>query len=148
MSDVVILLTRLDQLYADVVATPDHWNDEAFADWTADLASIPIERSQVRLVRRCVRAAQKLARFWREADRPPPADWRSAVDVALGPPAWRPMLDLARLGLAEQPSEDLFEEVKRRFRVVHSNRWMEGVTYDEWLRDDDPSPSSTNPDPQ
>ena len=36
-------------------------------------------------------------------------------------------------GLHQAPSEELFAEVKQRFAVVNSERWMDGIDYDEWL---------------
>jgi hypothetical protein len=57
------------------------------------------------------------------------------VDIALGARAWRPTLELARLGLENAPSPELFAEVKKRFRVVYSERWMEDVDFATWLAD-------------
>jgi hypothetical protein len=55
--------------------------------------------------------------------------------MGVGIGAWRPVLEIARAGLDAQPSEEVFEEVKRRFREVHSERWMEGTSYEEWRAD-------------
>ncbi len=61
-----------------------------------------------------------------------PADWRQAVDAALGSRGWEPSLAVARLGLEREPSPALFEEVRRRWPQVHFAPWLEGVGYDEW----------------
>jgi hypothetical protein len=37
--------------------------------------------------------------------------------------------------LKDTPSEELFVEVKERFAVVNSERWMDGVDYEDWLAD-------------
>jgi hypothetical protein len=42
---------------------------------------------------------------------------------------------MARLGLSREPSEELFDDVKERFRVVTGERWMEDVPFDDWLAD-------------
>jgi hypothetical protein len=130
-------LRAIEHLYESVVMDPERWNDQAFADWAGetlvDVAELPGEA--VREVRRSLRAAQKLQAFWGDAERTVSDhdDWRSRVDIALGPRAWRPTLDLARAGLRDAPSEELFVEVKERFAVVNSERWMDGVDYEDWL---------------
>lgn len=134
--DHLALLTRIDALYESVVTQPEAWTEDAFADWVADstAGSIP-PKPIAREVRRCLRIAQKLRVFWLEdVERPPDhGDWRTRVDLAVGPRAWRPTLEIARAGLDEAPSETLFEEVGRRFRVVNSDRWMEEVSFSDWL---------------
>ena len=57
------------------------------------------------------------------------------MDAALGSRGWEPSLEVARRGLEIAPSPALFEEVRRRWRQVHFAPWMEGVTYQEWLRE-------------
>lgn len=130
------LLYAIEGLYESVVTDPQAWRDQAFADWANDtlVDASALPKEAVRQVRRSLSAAQKLAAFWSAgssgvADHD---DWRSKVDIGLGPRAWRPTLELARIGLEEAPSEELFLEVKDRFAVVNSERWMDGVTYDEW----------------
>ncbi len=89
-----------------------------------------------REVRRCLRAARQLRDFWLEPPSGVPSDagdWRTRVDLALGIRAWRPLLAIAQAGLREAPSAELFAEAKARFREVHGERWMEGVSYEEWL---------------
>ncbi len=128
------LIAALDRLYEDVVADPASWDDGAFAGWLEGLeAEIePPSKAEAREVRRAVRHARRLARFW--SQRPnAPADWRSAVDMALGGRGWEPTLALARLGLEASPSAELFTEAKRRFQVAHFSPWQEGVDYEEWL---------------
>ncbi len=85
-------------------------------------------------MRRCMRMAEKLRDFWERGEAAVAADdWRTRVDVALGPRAWRPALELAQHGLDAVPSPELFDEVNGRFRVVNSEPWMDGIDYDTWL---------------
>lgn len=131
-------LRAMEGLYESVVMDPEGWNEQAFADWAGealvDAAELP--RAALREIRRCLRAAQKLQAFWASPENTVSDhdDWRSRVDIALGPRAWRPTLDLARIGLSEFPSEELFVEVQKRFAVVNSERWMDGIEFEEWLR--------------
>jgi hypothetical protein len=126
-------------MYRGVVLRPGVWDDATLAEWldgSAGDAEQVVSKDLARELRRCVRAAQRMRDFWLEDDPSRPADagdWRTRVDMAMGPRAWRPTLAIAQLGLEENPSADLFEEVRERFRVVHSERWMEGVDYQEWL---------------
>ena len=132
------LLRRIDALYESVVMVPERWTEDAFADWAAESTAGAVPTKEVaRQIRRSLRAAQKLQQFWSEDIKRPPdgGDWRTRVDLALGPRAWRPTLEIAQLGLRDAPSEALFEEVRDRFRVVNSDRWMEEVTFTEWLAD-------------
>jgi hypothetical protein len=122
-----------------VVLQPEAWDEATLSDWL-DGATLGedggISKDLAREVRRCVRAAQRMRDFWLADDlsRPTDAgDWRTRVDMAMGPRAWRPTLAIAQLGLQEAPSEELFEEVRDRFRVVNSERWMDGLDYAEWL---------------
>jgi hypothetical protein len=133
------LIRAIEALYESVVTNPGAWGDQAFADWASDtlvdVSDLPKEA--VRQVRRSLTAAQKLAAFWStgSSEVADHDDWRSKIDIGLGPRAWRPTLELARIGLNEAPSEELFMEVKARFAVVNSERWMDGVGYDEWQAD-------------
>ena len=135
-ADYLGLLHRVDDLYASVVSTPERWTDDTFADWASEATggSVP-SKPVAREIRRALRIAQRLRAFWLDdADRPADGgDWRTRVDIAQGPKAWRPTLEIARIGLDEAPSQDLFDEVRQRFRVVYSDRWMEEVTFSEWL---------------
>lgn len=128
------IIASLDRLYEAVVGDPTAWDDAAFAAWLDDFQAgmEPPPKAVAREVRRAVRNARRLARFWSERATAS-GDWRSAVDVALGGRGWEPTLALARLGLEEAPSPELFAEAKRRFQVVHFRPWLEGVGFDEWL---------------
>lgn len=133
----VAILSRVDDLYEGVVSSPEAWTDDALSEWGIDIFAEgrPPSRETGREVRRCLRMARRLREFWID----PPAgvptdlgDWRTRVDLAFGPRAWRPVLAIAEAGLREAPSEELFEETRSRFRVVHGTPWMEGVSFDEW----------------
>jgi hypothetical protein len=132
------LAAAVDDLYRDVVLDPHRWGDEAYAGWMADLAldGGVMDRNAARSIRRAVRIAGKLQRFWSSADadryRDEPS-WESRVDLAVGVPAWRPGLELAELELAVAPSPQSFEEVRRRFRIVNGTSWMEDVEFDDWI---------------
>jgi hypothetical protein len=132
------LLHRIDDLYESVVTQPGQWTDDVLADWAADATAGAVPPKPVaREIRRCLRTAIKLRDFWlRDEVRPDDhGDWRSRVDLAMGPRAWRPPLDIARMGLDEAPTEALFLEVQKRFRVVYNDRWMEESSFSEWLAD-------------
>ncbi len=137
MADYLGLLAQCEELYAGVCFEPDSWPDSSLADWIESIAgSAVVDKEVARELRRVLRAAQKLREFWsRPAEGRPPdyGDWRTRVDIGLGLKAWRPLLAIAQHGLATSPSEELFNEVKARFRVVAGERWMEGVAYEEWL---------------
>ncbi len=130
------LLHRVDDLYASVVMQPEYWTDDSFGEWAEEavIGSVP-SKAITREIRRCLRVAVRLRDFWLE-DVPRPddhGDWRTRIDLAMGARAWRPSLAIAQAGLEEAPSEELFQEVRQRFRVVNSDRWMEEVTFSEWL---------------
>ena len=129
-------LRTIEQLYESVVNDAQSWNEQAFADWAADalVDTNELPKEAQREIRRSLRAAQKLQAFW-SGDRSTVSDhddWESKVDIALGARAWRPLLDLAMVGLETAPSEELFDEVRNRFALVNSDRWMDGVSYEEW----------------
>jgi hypothetical protein len=131
------LATAVDDLYRDVVMEPERWNESDFAAWLEGIAldRESIDRPQAKQLRAALRVATKLQRFWAEADsnrRRDEPSWRARVDVAVGVPAWRPGLELAMSELDAGPSEEGFEDVRRRFRVVHGTTWLEGTTYPEW----------------
>lgn len=137
MTDYAGLLAQCEELYAEVCFDPAAWPDSALADWMETFAtSAYIDKEIGRELRRIGRAAQKLRQFWLDPapNRPPDhGDWRTRVDIGLGVRAWRPLLAMARLGLSREPTAELYGDVKDRFRVVTGERWMEGVTFDEWL---------------
>ena len=135
--DYLRLLRRIDELYESVVTEPQRWSDAAFADWAEDTfgAADRIDKAEARELRRCLRAAGKLRAFWSVdgVTRPPDVgDWCTRVDIALGISAWRPTLAVAQIGLERAPSEELFDEVRARFRVVNSAVWMDGIEYEAW----------------
>lgn len=128
------MLAAVDRLYEDVVTSPERWNDEAFADWVGEVASGEVERNEQRALRRVLRTAEKLARFWSDPAAPAGTDeWQSRVDVAMGARAWRPTLELALAGLERSPDPELFGEVQRRFRLVHSSPFLDGADFATWL---------------
>jgi hypothetical protein len=134
VSSTLALLRAVDTLYESVVTDPEAWHEQAFADWAADVAADGLSREQARGVRRVLRIAHKLRDFWGGDEAAVAAeDWRTRVDIALGPRAWRPTLEMAQAGLDAEPSAQLFAEVRNRFRVVNSERWMDGVDYQGWL---------------
>jgi hypothetical protein len=127
------LLDAVDDLYRRVVDDPGSWRAGDFAEWAEEVGASAPTREQLRLLRRCLRVAEKLQRYW--ADPPTTAtaaDWRSRVDIAVGVPGWRPTLELAQIGLETEPSEALFDQVAARFRVVHSRPFMDGMDYEAW----------------
>ena len=130
-------LGALEGLYESVVNQPEQWGEQAFADWAGEtlVDGAELSKEAMREVRRGLRAAQKLQSFWMASGSrvPDHGDWESKVDIALGARAWRPLLDLARIGLAAAPDPELFEQVKTRFALVNTDRWMDGVDYEEWL---------------
>ena len=132
------LAAAVDDLYRDVVMNPDRWGDEAYGEWMANLTvdSSSIDRLSARSLRRAVRIATKLQRFWGSVDAERyrgEESWEARVDLAVGIPAWRPALELAEQELGATPSPEGFEEVRRRFRAVNGTTWMEGVDYDTWV---------------
>lgn len=128
----------IDDLYHDVVMNPERWGDEACAEWLEGVAvdTTSVDRATARSLRRAVRIAGKLRGFWTSPD----ADryrheqsWETRVDLAVGIPAWRPGLEIAEADLANSPSQDGFDEVRRRFRVVNGTTWMEGIDFETFI---------------
>ena len=131
------LAAAVDDLYRDVVMYPQRWSEAAFAEWfeTLTTAAESIDRDQAKLLRRAARSAMKLQSFWSAADagrRAAEPSWRARVDIAVGVPAWRPALELAMRDLETSPTEEGFEDVRERFRVVHGATWLEGTSFVEW----------------
>lgn len=136
MSSTLGLLDAIDRLYADVVTAPDAWGEQSLADWANEVTAGGVDRQQARSVRRALRIAQRLRDFWLRDEAVVSADdWRTRVDVALGPRAWRPTLELAQHGLDVEPSAAVFDEVKARFRIVNSEAWMDGVDFAAWYEE-------------
>ncbi len=90
------------------------------------------DREQGKVLRKAVRTARKLARYWEERGPAELPDWRNGVDEALGGRGWQSHLDLVMNELGERPDPELFEEAKRLHRSVTFTEWMEGVTYEQW----------------
>lgn len=129
-------IRAVESLYESVVTDPDGWGEQAFADWANDTLGETgeLSRDARKHVRRSLRAAQKLQEFWGtgRSSVSDHDDWHTKVDIALGVRAWRPLLDLAQIGLDEWPDAELFEQVKERFAVVTHDRWMEGIDFEQW----------------
>jgi hypothetical protein len=130
------LLAAMDSLFEQAAADPAAGSAESLAAWLEEVlgGGEPTDRALAREVRRAARLAGRLARYWADPGQAArrPADWRQAVDAALGSRGWEPSLAVARLGLEQEPSPALFEEVRRRWPQVHFAPWLEGVGYDEW----------------
>ena len=134
------LAFAIDDLYRDVVMEPDRWGDEAYAEWLENVAvdAQMVDKLTARSLRRAVRIAGKLQKFWSAPDAAryqSETSWETRVDIAVGIPAWRPGLELAERDLEESPSQDGFEEVRRRFRIVNGATWMEGIDFETWVDD-------------
>ena len=128
----------IDDLYEDVVMNPERWGDDAYAEWLEGVAvdAASFDRATARSLRRAVRIAGKLQRFWLspDADRyRSETSWEARVDLAVGIPAWRPGLEIAESGFAESPSQEGFDELRRRFRIVNGANWMEGLDYEAFM---------------
>lgn len=131
------LVRMVHDVYREAVSSPDSWSAARAAEWAEDaFVADPPDRETAKHLRQVIRISVKLAEFWRDpavTARVDRDDWRARVDIALGARAWRPVLELARAGLTTEASPELFDEVKALFRLVHNDRWMDGVSYDEWL---------------
>ncbi|MDJ0953494.1 MAG: hypothetical protein QNJ81_07425 [Acidimicrobiia bacterium] len=132
-------IRSIEGLYEAVVTDPEAWGEQAFADWAGDTLAEAgdLPKEAQREIRRSLRAAQKLQLFWatQQSTVADHDDWQSRVDIALGAKAWRPLLDLAQTGLSVAPDEELFEQVKAYFSLVNADRWMEGISFEEWAAD-------------
>ncbi len=127
------LARAVDALYESIVSDPRGWTDDRLAEWAADLAeeAEPLPREVLKQVRAGMRNGRRVRNYW--IDERPPPDWEMAVDQALGGMAWDPGLRLAELDLALTADPEAFDEVRRRFRMVNSVPWMEGVSFEDWL---------------
>jgi hypothetical protein len=56
------------------------------------------------------------------------------VDLAMGPRAWRPVLDLAEVRLHEVRSEEAFTDVVRLFPLVNSEEYLDGIEFEDWKK--------------
>ena len=108
--------------------------ERLLAEWAETVAeSTGNDREQAKVVRRAIRTARKLARYWAEHDAATLPDWRNGVDEALGGRGWQAQLDSLRIALEQAPDPDLFDLVKTHHRIVHFSEWMEDVNFEEWL---------------
>jgi hypothetical protein len=130
----------VDDLYRRAVEEPTMVDDTVLADWAAQAGELTdqADRAVRRTLRRVVRDARKLARYWGTRDPSSLPDWRNGVDEALGSRGWEPQLDLVAGALEREPSAELFAEMGARHRAVHFRPWMEGVTFEEWLQGSPP----------
>ncbi len=130
MSD---LLCAVEELYMGVVSDPEQWNEQRFVDWSESVAGGAIDRAGAKYLRRIVRVAQKLQAFWSSSTDRPDLDWRSKVDIVLGPSAWRPVLGLASHVMTADPSQELFETTAVLFRLVNNDEYLDGIDFEEWM---------------
>jgi hypothetical protein len=130
MSDRV---AAVEFLYESVVTDPERWNEQMFADWSDTVsADGPVTKLEAKYVRRALRIAQTLRSFWLESRDRDDLGWESRVDLALGPKAWRPILDLAQVQLGNSHSEECFGDVARLFPLVNGEAFHDGISFDEW----------------
>jgi hypothetical protein len=138
VSAAAALLAAVDRLYRRAVEEAALVDDACLAGWLEDTAALlepPVDRMMARQVRAAARRAARLARYWSRHDPDRLPDWRNGVDEVLGSAGWQPALAIARRGLELDPSPDAFREVQERFRAVHFRPWMEGITFEEYLKD-------------
>lgn len=130
MSDRV---AAVESLYEAVVTNPTRWNEQMFVDWTNTLdPDGSLSKVEAKYVRRALRVAQVLRIFWLETPDRPDLQWESKVDLALGPKAWRPVLDLAEVHLHDSRSEESFADVARLFPPVNGEDYLDGIGFDDW----------------
>ena len=125
-------LELVDGLYQAAIVDPASIDDPMLAEWMESaVEAVGIDRDQMKVLRKVVRQARKLATVFgtRVASFP---DWRHGVDEVLGARGWEPHLDLVRNELATHPSADGFAAVQQWHRAVHFTEWMEGVSFEEW----------------
>ena len=132
------LLSDAAALYETAVLSPDALTEQAITDWFEGAAATgDLDKKSAKLLRRLVRTAQKLAVFWASDSRAGDLslEWRTRVDIAMGPRAWRPVLDLGQHLLEQHPDEDVFNSVGELFRIVNGEVWLEGIAYEAWLQE-------------
>ncbi len=132
------LLGAVDSLYESAVMEPRSWNTQGIADWMESTSTDePLDPKAAKLLRRIVKTAERLQAFWladsRVSDLSIP--WQSRVDLALGPRAWRSVLELASHVLDQEPTEETFDTVGAFFRLVNNRPWLDGMTFHQWMRD-------------
>lgn len=127
------LLDEVDRLYDGVVTDPDAWIEQRFIDWSESIASAgEIDREISKHLRRILTTARKLRAFWEDHPDRPDLGWRSKVDIALGPRAWRPVMNLAMILLDSSPDAELFERTSALFRIVNNAPYLDGIDYENW----------------
>ena len=126
------LLSAFDRLFEAVVMAPGSWDDQALGDRVEEAIGDgeSLDREAVKIVRRAVRRAQRLQRYWDGSD-DGPEDWRMRVDETLGSAGWRPGLELAEWAMNLDPDPELFEAMADRFRAVNFSPIS--FTYEEWV---------------
>jgi hypothetical protein len=128
------LASGIDDLYRRAVEHPTEVDETVLIEWAETAAETSgHDRDQAKVVRRAIRTARKLVRYWTEHDPSVLPDWHNGVDEALGSQGWRAQLDTLRFSLEKTPDPEVFDLVKERHRIVHFTEWMEGVGYEEWL---------------
>jgi hypothetical protein len=126
-------VTAVEALYEAVVTDPGSWNEQMFVDWSESVvADGPVSKDEAKYVRRALRMAQKLRVFWIDAPVRRDLGWESRVDLALGPKAWRPVLDLAEAQLRNSRSEEAFTDVANLFPLVNGDKFLDGMNFDVW----------------
>jgi hypothetical protein len=126
-------VTAVEALYEAVVTDPGSWNEQMFVDWSESVvADGPVSKDEAKYVRRALRMAQKLRVFWIDAPVRRDLGWESRVDLALGPKAWRPVLDLAEAQLRNSRSEEAFTDVANLFPLVNGDKFLDGMNFDDW----------------
>lgn len=126
----------IDDLFRRAVESPADIHEATLTEWMAEAAEAlgpPGDKEGARTLRRAARLARKLAAYWQQGDPRSLPDWRNGVDEALGSRGWEPQLDLVKSALEAEPDPALFAEVGNRYRAVHFQPWMEGITFEEWL---------------
>jgi len=96
----LLVVAAIDSLFERAASDPSAGADEFLAAWLEEALAVagpPVEKELARQVRRAARLGGRLARYWGDPERAPrrPADWRQAVDAALGSRGWEPSLELA-----------------------------------------------------
>lgn len=126
----------VDDLYRRAVQAADTIDDPLLAEWMEHAGeAVGFDRQQAKALRKAVRTARRLSRYWSERAGTELPDWRNGVDEALGARGWEVHLVLVMNALDAAPDADLFEEARRLHRAVTFTEWMEGVSYDEFVRD-------------
>ena len=136
MSIIGSLPAAVDELYRRAVEEPAAVDDACLASWLEEIATglePPVDPVIARSVRAAARRAKRLARYWAGRDPSRLPDWRNGVDEVLGSAGWQPALALARRGLELDPTPEAFREAQERFRAVHFQPWMDGVSFEEYL---------------